>query len=462
MDENEATVAAYETGIAAYLAHTPSAPSALARWLGALAGDIFAPGARVLEVGAAGGTDAGHLRAAGFEVIATDAAAGFVDYLREHGFPDAQRYDVRRDPPPARDVDIVFANAVLPHLRRDETVPVLQRLHDELGDETVLVASVKLGDGAGWSTEKLGAGRWYTYWQPEDFTRTLGEAGWVVEEARIRAGRFDDWIGVIALPARSALRDAFDERASEYARSGWHRSYAAQLVAASPLQPGSRVLDVAAGTGFVSRAAAARIGAEGSVTAVDISEGMLAALSRDCPTAAGCAPIHPVLMDAMHLQFPEHSFDAVLCGAGLLYMRPAEALREWHRVLRPGGFVAFSGMQADEPPAGRLFRLHARAYGLTLTDRSDPLGTPQRCQAALEEAGFEAAQVTPGRVHFTEADLDRAWDIQTRMARAELATLPEEEVGRLRASYVAEVALRVRTDPEFVVAKTLYAVARRP
>jgi len=127
VDENEATVAAYETGIAAYLAHTPSAPSALARWLGALAGDIFAPGARVLEVGAAGGTDAGHLRAAGFEVIATDAAAGFVDYLREHGFPDAQRYDVRRDPPPARDVDIVFANAVLPHLRRDETVPVLQR-----------------------------------------------------------------------------------------------------------------------------------------------------------------------------------------------------------------------------------------------------------------------------------------------------------------------------------------------
>ena len=92
-----------------------------------------------------------------------------------------------------------------------------------------------------------------------------------------RQGRFDDWIGVIALPARSALRDAFDERAGEYARSDWHRSYAAQLVAASPLQPGSRVLDVAAGTGFVSRAAAARIGPDGFVTAVDISEGMLSA-----------------------------------------------------------------------------------------------------------------------------------------------------------------------------------------
>lgn len=462
MDANEATLAAYQAGVATYLAKTPPEPSALARWLGSLAGDVFAPGARVLEVGSAGGSDASYLRAAGFDVLATDATPGFVDYLRGHDFPDAIRYDVRRDPPPAGDVDVVFANAVLPHLSRAETPAVLARLHEAYGDETVLVASVKRGDGEGWSTEKLGTRRWYTYWQPEDFTRTLIQAGWVVEEARTRAGRFDDWIGVIALPTRSALRDAFDERATDYSRSDWHRSYAEQLVAASPLVPGSRVLDVAAGTGFVAREAADRIGENGQVIAVDISEGMLAALVEQCPPTAGRAPITPLLGDAMDLELPDESVDAVLCGAGLLYMRPAEALREWHRVLRPGGFVAFSSMRTGEPPPGQLFRLHARAYGLTLTDLSARLGTPEQCREALTTAGFADIAVTAGQVRFSEADLDRAWEIQTRMARAELATLPEEDLWRLRASYVAEVGLKTRTDPEFPVAKTLYAVARRP
>lgn len=462
MDENEATLAAYETGVEAYLAKTAPEPSSLAHWLADLADDVFAPGARVLEIGSAGGIDARYLREAGFAVLATDAAAAFVDYLHGHEFPDAVRYDVRRDPLPTSDVDIVFANAVLPHLTRAETGPALARLHDAVGDDTVLVASVKRGDGEGWSTEKLGTQRWYTYWQPEAFSRTLLDAGWVVQEARTRAGRYDDWIGVIALPMRSALREAFDERAAGYRRSAWHREYARQLVAASPLEPGTCVLDAAAGTGFVSAEVAGLIGPNGHVVAVDMSEGMLAELIEECAPREGTAHVQAVLGDATELALADGSVDAVICGAGLLYMRQADALREWHRVLRPGGFVAFSTMLAEEPPASRLFRDHARAYGLTLTDLSARLGSPELCRAAAEAAGFADVTITEGRVPFVEADFDDAWDVHHRMARAELAALPEEDLGRLRASYVAEVSLRMRTDPEFVVGKTLYVVARRP
>lgn len=462
MDETEVTLAAYEGGVEKYLATTPAEPSALARWLGSLAGDVFAPGARVFEIGSAGGCDAAYLRQAGFDVLASDAAQAFVDYLRSHDFPDAVRYDVRRDPPPDTDVDIIFANAVLPHLRRDETAAVLRRLHDDFGDETVLFASVKLGDGEGWSTEKLGSRRWYTYWHPEEFTHALIDAGWVVEEARIRTGRYDDWVSVIALPHRSAMRDAFDERSADYGRSDWHRVLAEQLVAACPLEPGSRVLDAATGTGFVAREAADRIGPDGRVLAVDLSEGMLATLVEHSPPRLGRAPIEPLLADATRLPLPDACVDAVLCGAGLLYMSPQDALREWHRVLRPGGFVAFSGLQTGEPPAARLFRLHARAYGLNLMDLSAPLGTADRCRDALTAAGFVDIEVTPGRVTLSDADLGRAWDVQQRMTRPELAMLPEEDIGRLRASYVAEVDLKLRTDPQFAVAASLYAVARRP
>ncbi len=485
MDENRATLAAYDAGVADYLRHTPPDPSALARWLADLAGEVFAPGARVLEVGSAGGQDAELLRASGFEVLATDASEGFVSYLRDHGFPDAVRYDVRHDAPPWPDADIVFANAVLPHLRRRDVEPVLRRLHDALSDETVLVVSVKIGDGEGWSTEKLGTLRWYTYWQPEDFTRALMRSGWIVQEVRVRAGRYDDWLSVIALPARSALREAFDERAQSYRTSEWHRVYAEQLVAATPLRPGWHVLDVAAGTGFVAREAARRIGATGKVIAVDLSEGMLAALaeenalaaaSRRTPlraTAAGergsgsgtgdePAPIAAILGDATRLPLPDASVDAVLCGAGLLYMDSAAALAEWHRVVRPGGIVAFSTMRAGEPPAARLFRDHVHAYGLDLMDLSATLGSPDACRAALAAAGFEDVTVTAGSVPFTGRDLDASWDVNSRMARPELATLPEEDVRRLRASYIAEVDLLFRSDPEFTRGRTLYAVGTRP
>ncbi|MBW3086954.1 2-methoxy-6-polyprenyl-1,4-benzoquinol methylase, mitochondrial [Austwickia sp. TVS 96-490-7B] len=463
-DENTTTLAAYDIAAAAYLEHTPSEPSALAEWLAGMVGEVIAPGARVLEIGSAGGKDAAFLRDSGLMVQPTDAASSFVTHLRAHGFPDAVRYDVRRDAPPPGDWDIVFANAVLPHLRRRDVIPALRRLHDELGDETVLMCSVKIGDGEGWSTEKLGTLRWYTYWRPEEFFRAVRAAGWVVQESRLRAGRYDDWISVVALPERSALREAFDDRAETYRDSAWHRAFAEQFVDTVPLTEGMQVLDVATGTGFVADAVARAVGPRGRVTAVDVSEGMLAVLAEHVVDvdASSRAPIEVVLCDGTDLYLPDTCMDVVICGAGLLYMPVEVALAEWFRVLRPGGLVAFSGMRADEPPSWRLFRTRARAYGLDLPDPSASLGSPEACVAALERAGFTNAGVVEGLVPFTDADVSQAWAVHARMARHELIAVPEEDVARLRASYVAEVELSARSDPTFVQARTLYATARRP
>ena len=74
----------------------------------------------------------------------------------------------------------------------------------------------------------------------------------------------------------------------------------------------------------------------------------------------------------------------------------------------------------------------------------------------------EDVTVTAGSVPFTGRDLDASWDVNSRMARPELATLPEEDVRRLRASYIAEVDLLFRSDPEFTRGRTLYAVGTRP
>ncbi len=468
MDTCDATIASYDSGVATYLAKTPPEPSALARWLADFVGDEVSPGARVLEVGSAGGVDAAFLRDQGLDVQVTDASAGFVDYLRGHGFPDVMPYDVCRDVPPPGPWDIVFANAVLPHVPREELVGVLRRLHDGLGDEAVLVVSMKAGDGQGWSTEKLGAPRWYTYWRAQSFHRALREAGWVVEESRSRSGQFDDWISVVAVPERGALVTAFDERAEHYRRSRWHRDHAEHLVTLARLTPGSLVVDAAAGTGFVTRRAAAAAGPTGRVIAVDLSEAMLrilAASGEGDPgpgRAEALAPIEGVIGDATELPLPDASVDAVLCGAGLTYMPVEAALAEWHRVLRPGGLIALATLRTGQPPAAALFRRHAQAFGLDLIDPTRRLGTAHDCAAALTAAGFVDATCTPGVVHFSQQDLDRAWSVMERMCRGELLSLPSADRRRLRASYLSELDLLARTDPQFTMGLSLYSRASRP
>jgi SAM-dependent methyltransferase len=109
-------------------------------------------------------------------------------------------------------------------------------------------------------------------------------------------------------------------------------AFADELV--EDVMAGTRVLDVACGTGIVARRAAAR-GA--TAVGVDLNEQMLA-VAR----AAGPA-IEWVEADAADLPFPDGAFDVVLCEQGLQFMPdPAAAVAEMRRVLAPGGRLTAS------------------------------------------------------------------------------------------------------------------------
>jgi SAM-dependent methyltransferase len=112
-----------------------------------------------------------------------------------------------------------------------------------------------------------------------------------------------------------------------------------KLLACAALEPGERVLDVACGTGLVSFAAAAAVGARGRVIGVDLSGRMVDA-ARDRATRLGAFQASFARMDAEELAFPNASFDVALCALGLMYCPdPARALREMRRVVRPGGRI---------------------------------------------------------------------------------------------------------------------------
>jgi ubiquinone/menaquinone biosynthesis C-methylase UbiE len=106
------------------------------------------------------------------------------------------------------------------------------------------------------------------------------------------------------------------------------------------VRTGSRVLDVAAGTGDQTIMAAQRVGPTGYVLATDISASMLK-LAADTVREAGLNNVETRVMDAEAIDLEADSFDAVVCQLGLmLFPDPAKVLRAMRRVVRPGGKVA--------------------------------------------------------------------------------------------------------------------------
>jgi len=120
----------------------------------------------------------------------------------------------------------------------------------------------------------------------------------------------------------------------------WYGEVTSQMLDLARLQPGQRVLDVAAGAGEPAVSAAARVGAGGYVLATDIAEGIVE-LARQVARERGLSQIETRAMDGEKLDLPDAFFDAVLCRLGLMYMpNPVTALIEWRRALKTGGRVA--------------------------------------------------------------------------------------------------------------------------
>lgn len=119
------------------------------------------------------------------------------------------------------------------------------------------------------------------------------------------------------------------------------RPLAERLVAEAQLHPGERVLDVACGTGIVTRLAAERVGPSGSVAGLDVNAGMLS-VARS--VAAGSeVPIRWYETTAESIPLPDETFDVVFCQLGLMFVADKQAaVREMRRVAVRGGRILIS------------------------------------------------------------------------------------------------------------------------
>jgi demethylmenaquinone methyltransferase/2-methoxy-6-polyprenyl-1,4-benzoquinol methylase len=140
----------------------------------------------------------------------------------------------------------------------------------------------------------------------------------------------------------SKVRGVFDSVASKYdlmndlMSAGLHRAWKAYTVQVANLKPGERALDIAGGTGDLSRAFARKVGESGVVVHTDINEAMLRQ-GRDRLLDEGLI-LPTSLADAEKLPFKSESFDLVSVAFGLRNMTHKDlALAEMCRVLKPGG-----------------------------------------------------------------------------------------------------------------------------
>lgn len=117
---------------------------------------------------------------------------------------------------------------------------------------------------------------------------------------------------------------------------GMHRLWKRFTVEISGVKRGDRVLDIAGGTGDLSRLFANKIGETGELVLTDINASMLG-IGRDRLVDEGVAT-PAVQCDAEKLPFPDQHFDCVCVAFGLRNMTHKErALEEMQRVLKPGG-----------------------------------------------------------------------------------------------------------------------------
>lgn len=138
------------------------------------------------------------------------------------------------------------------------------------------------------------------------------------------------------------VRGVFDSVASKYdimndlMSGGLHRAWKAYTVMVANLREGSKVLDIAGGTGDLSLAFSKKVGTTGEVVHTDINEAMLR-VGRSRLIDKGVL-LPTLVCDAEQLPFPDAHFDVVSVAFGLRNMTHKDAaLREMCRVLKPGG-----------------------------------------------------------------------------------------------------------------------------
>ena len=206
------------------------------------------------------------------------------------------------------------------------------------------------------------------------------------------------------------VRSVFDSVASRYdmmndlMSAGLHRLWKRYTIERAALRPGNVVLDLAGGTGDLTRAFSAQVGKEGHIVLADINAAMLEQGRRRLVDAGVAGNVTIAQVDAQELPFADSSFDCVAMAFGLRNVtNQTAALTSMYRVLKPGGkalILEFSEPDKAVKPAYDLYSFKVLpALGKLVADDADSYQylaesirmhpNQETLKAMMQDAGFE-------------------------------------------------------------------------
>ena len=219
--------------------------------------------------------------------------------------------------------------------------------------------------------------------------------------------------------------------------------WAADLVALAVPQSGERVLDIACGTGVVTRLVVPHVGATGKVVGLDLNAGRLA-VARSLSSDSGMT-IEWREGDVGALPFSDANFDLVSCQQGFQFFPDRlVALREMSRVLVSGGRLALSVWRSIEHQPGALamanaLQRHVSAEAAAFRHTPFALGEAEAIETPMREAGFRDIVIRPTvkTVHFPSAD---AFTMRYISGVAPLARMVSEVDDNARSALLKDVS----------------------
>jgi SAM-dependent methyltransferase len=198
--------------------------------------------------------------------------------------------------------------------------------------------------------------------------------------------------------------------------------------------PGTRALDLGAGSGALTGALLAR-GCQ--VAAVDAAPVMVAKLARLHPAAEART------MDVARLDFPDASFDLVTAGFVIhLLDDPAATAAEVHRVLRPGGVFSFSTPHGvEDAPEWDFYPALLEEFKPFIPEGGGRLSRQVDEEELLQAAGFRDLDYTTVEQRLPVADADAFWNWElSHGARAFIDSLPAARRKEFEVRLRAELA----------------------
>ena len=249
-----------------------------------------------------------------------------------------------------------------------------------------------------------------------------------------------------------------------------------RLVELARLPSGAQVLDVATGKGAILFPAVEAVGPHGHVIGIDLSEAMVHETTEEIRRLK-LDNVDVCRMDAEYLQFPDMSFDCVLCGFAIFFFPQLHrALSEMRRVLKPNGRIAVSTWDRLFDEKWKWFEdlvkahLPPEAKTKQISESQSPppaLDTPEGLEGVMKIAGFNNTQVIAETTEIIYTSEQEWWSalwshgIRESLEKVEKAT-GSDGLDRFRTTVLQRIQLMRQADGIHQLFPALFSLANKP